>query len=239
LNAIGFCNRNNQLNLKKNVMETALKFLKSLKGNNNREWFSDNKNWFQQSSEEFKSFTSLLIAGINEFDNSIGSVDPKDCIFRIYRDVRFSPNKVPFKTNFGAYIAKGGRKSPYAGYYFHLDSESSFASGGIYMAPPDVMKRIREDIDLYPEEFLSIVNNRKFKETIHFFDGEKLKRVPQGFDKDSLVAEYLKFKYLTAYQDLSEKDIADKDLLKKTLTIYESIKPLVDFLNRSIRGLNE
>jgi len=220
-------------------MESALTFLKSLKANNNREWFNENKGWFQKSSEEFKSFTNLLIAGINEFDNSVGPVDPKDCIFRIYRDVRFSPNKDPFKTNFGAYIAKGGRKSPYAGYYFHLDTEESFSSGGIYMAPSEVMKRIREDIDLYPEEFLAIVNEKNFKETLQFFDGEKLKRVPQGFDKDSPVAEYLKLKYITVYHGLSEKDIADKDLLKKTLIILQSIKPLVDFLNRSIRGLNE
>ncbi|RPH31152.1 MAG: DUF2461 domain-containing protein [Bacteroidales bacterium] len=220
-------------------MESALGFLKSLKGNNNRDWFNENKSLYQKSSDEFKSFTSLLIAGINEFDDSAGSVDPKDCIFRIYRDVRFSHDKAPFKTNFGAYIAKGGRKSPYAGYYFHLDAEASFASGGIYMAPSDVMKRIREDIDLYPEEFLSIVDDKKFKETFQFFEEEKLKRVPQGFDKDSPVVEYLKFKHITPYHSLSEKDIADKNLLKKTLDIYKSMKPLVDFLNRSIRGMKE
>lgn len=220
-------------------MKSSLDFLKALKGNNDREWFNANKNLFQQSSEEFKSFTNLLIAGINEFDDSVGALDPKDCIFRIYRDVRFSHDKAPFKTNFGAYIAKGGRKSPYAGYYFHLDAEASFASGGIYMASTEVMKRIREDIDLYPEEFLAIVNDKKFKETFQFFDEDKLKRVPLGFDKDSAVAEYLKFKHITPYHSLSPSDIADKYLLKNTLAVYKSMKPLVDFLNRSIRGLNE
>lgn len=220
-------------------MESALVFLKLLKVNNNREWFNENKQLFLQSSEEFKRFVNLLIVGINEFDSAVGSIDPKDCIFRIYRDVRFSHDKAPFKTNFGAYIAKGGRKSPFAGYYFHLDAESSFASGGIYMAPTEVMKRIREDIDLYPEEFMAIVDDPKFKATFQFFDEDRLKRVPLGFEKDSPVAEYLKFKHITPYHSLSEKDIADKDLLRNTLMVYESMKPLVDFLNRSIRGLNE
>ncbi|NOU17015.1 MAG: DUF2461 domain-containing protein [Bacteroidales bacterium] len=220
-------------------MKSALDFLVALKANNDRDWFNANKDWFQKSAEEFKEFTNSLILGINEFDDFVGSIDPKDCIFRVYRDVRFSANKAPYKTNFGAYIARGGRKSPYAGYYFHLDTESSFASGGIYMAAPDVMKRIREDIDLYADEFLAIVNNKKFKETYQFFDEEKLKRVPQGFDKDSPVAEYFKFKHITPYHSLSEKDITDKNLLKNTLVVFKEMKPLVDFLNRSIRGLNE
>jgi len=228
-----------RLILKKNSMNLVLDFLKSLKSNNNREWFNENKQLYLQSSEEFKRFVNQLIAGINEFDNSVGPIDPKDCIFRIYRDVRFSHDKVPFKTNYGAYIAKGGRKSPYAGYYFHLDADDSFASGGIYMAEPAIMKRIREDIDLYPEDFLAIINEKKFKETFQFFDEDRLKRVPQGFDKDSPVAEYLKFKHLTPYHTLSEMDIARKDLLKHTLKIFETMKPLVDFLNRSVRGIND
>ncbi len=221
------------------MMKAALEFLQELKVNNDREWFNENKNLFLQSSEEFKRFVNLLIAGINEFDSSVGALDPKDCVFRIYRDVRFSHDKAPYKTNFGAYIAKGGRKSPYAGYYFHLDADASFASGGIYMAPAEVMKRIREDIDLYPEEFLAIVYDKKFKATFQFFDEDKLKRVPQGFDNDSLVADYLKFKHITPYHSLSSDDIADKNLLKNTLDVYRLMKPLVDFLNRSIRGLNE
>jgi uncharacterized protein (TIGR02453 family) len=220
-------------------MKSAQEFLIALKENNNREWFNTNKKWYHQSSEEFNFFVNHLIIGINKFDKTLGAIEPKDCAFRIYRDVRFSANKDPFKTNFGAYIAAGGRKSPYAGYYFHLDAEDSFASGGIYMAEPAVMKRIREDIDLYPEEFLAIVNNKRFAETFKFFDDEKLKRVPLGFDKDSLVVEYLKFKHLTPYHSLSEKEIANKDLLQITLKVFEAMKPLVDFLNRSIRGLKE
>lgn len=220
-------------------MKDALGFLKALKTNNDRDWFNANKLLYQKSSDDFKSFVTLLIAGIKEFDDTLGVVEPKDCIFRIYRDVRFSHDKAPFKTNFGAYLAKGGRKSPFAGYYFHLDAEASFASGGIYMAPSDVMKRIREDIDIYSDDFLAIVNDKKFAQTFQFFEEERLKRIPQGFDKESPVAEYLKFKHITPYHSLNEKDIADKDLLKNTLAVYKTMKPLVDFLNRSIKGMKE
>ncbi len=220
-------------------MKEALEFVKALKSNNDRDWFNNNKAWFQKSSDDFKSFVGLLIAGINDFDESVGSVEAKDCIFRIYRDVRFSNDKSPFKANFGAYIAKGGRKSPFAGYYFHLETDASFASGGIYMAPTEVMKRIREDIDIYSDDFMAIVKDKKFAKTFQFFEDEKLKRVPQGFEKESPVAEYLKFKHITPFHSLSNKDIAEKNLLENTLEIFKTMKPLVDFLNRSIKGLKD
>jgi uncharacterized protein (TIGR02453 family) len=218
-------------------MESALKFLRALKENNDREWFNSNKEWFQQSSEMFKIFINHLIAGINEFDEFTGTVDSKDCIFRIYRDVRFSHNKEPYKTNFGAYITRGGRKGIYAGYYFHLQPEESFLSGGIYMAAPDIMKQIREDIDLYSDEFLAIVNEKKFAKTFSFFENEKLSRVPQGFDKNSPMAEYLKFKHITPYKMLSDKEICSSNLLSNALDTYKTLKPLNDFLNRSVKGL--
>lgn len=220
-------------------MKASLEFLQLLKQNNNREWFNENKGVYQKSADEFKQFISGLIAGINKFDSFVGPVDPKDCIFRIYRDVRFSHDKEPYKTNFGAYISRGGRKSIYAAYYFHLDAESSFLSGGIYMAEPDVMKQIREDIELYSDEFLAIVKEKKFAQTFSFFENEKLKRVPQGFDKDSPMAEYLKFKHITPYRTITDKEITSGNLLELSLDVYRTLKPLNDFINRAIRGLKE
>ena len=220
-------------------MEKAIEFLKALKQNNDREWFNSNKVWYQESRDVFIQFVELLIAGLKKFDSSIGTLESKDCIFRIYRDVRFSPNKDPYKTNFGAYIAKGGRKGIYAGYYFHLDAEESFLSGGIYMADPDIMKQIREDIELYSDEFLAIVNDKKFAKTFSFFENEKLSRVPQGFDKNSPMAEYLKFKHITPYRTLTEKEICKPNLLDLALDTYKTLKPLNDFLNRSVKGLRD
>jgi uncharacterized protein (TIGR02453 family) len=218
-------------------MKETLRFLNDLKDNNNREWFDANKKRYQQLHEQFKQFAAKLILGINEFDDFVGHIDPKDCIFRIYRDIRFSPNKAPYKTNFGVYMARGGRKSIYAGYYFHIEPGESFLSGGIYMAAPEVMKRIREDIELYAGDFLAIVGSKEFTGAFQYFEDERLKRVPQGFDRNSPVAEYLKLKHITPFHAMSDNDLLSDHLLDAALAHYRILKPLNDFLNRSVRGL--
>ncbi len=220
-------------------MKQVIEFLKALKQNNNREWFNQHKDWYNISNSQFKELVGRLILGLNKFDSSLGTPDPKDCIFRIYRDVRFSPNKEPYKTNFGAYMANGGRKSVYAAYYLHVEPDGSFLSGGLYMAQPPVMKRVREDMDLYADDFLAILNNKKFKETFSFFEDEKLKRVPAGFDANSPVAEYLKLKHVTPFRNLTNEELERPDLADFAAAQFEKMKPLIDFLNRSIKGAME
>jgi|SRR6056297_2879806 len=102
------------------ISKELLNFLRDLKKNNHKEWFHKNKPVYQQVRREFEQYIALLIAGIAQFDDTVKSLEPRDCIFRINRDIRFSKDKSPYKTNFGAYIAPGGRKGGYAGYYFHL-----------------------------------------------------------------------------------------------------------------------
>jgi uncharacterized protein (TIGR02453 family) len=134
----------------------------------------------------------------------------------------------------GAYMARGGRKSPFAGYYFHLEPGASFVSGGIYMAPPENMKKIRLEMDTYSEEFLSIVNGKKFKGSFSQFDSESLKRVPQGFSVDSPVAEYLKMKHITPFRELKDVELTSSNLLISTLEAFSNMQPLVAFLNRAL-----
>jgi uncharacterized protein (TIGR02453 family) len=123
------------------ISQSTIHFLADLKVNNNRDWFNANRIRYENSRSEYFAFVNQLIAGIKHFDHSIGTLEAKECTFRINRDIRFSPNKEPYKTNMGAYMARGGRKSPYAGYYFHLEPGASFVSGGIYMAPPENIKK--------------------------------------------------------------------------------------------------
>lgn len=123
-------------------MDTIIKFLQNLEKNNNREWFKDHDKEYKKAKKEFENFVIKLIIEINKFDNSIGYVEPKDCIFRIFRDVRFGMNKDPYKNNFGAYIATNGRKSLTAGYYIHIQPDESFAGGGIYSPPSDILKKL-------------------------------------------------------------------------------------------------
>lgn len=105
------------------------------------------------------------------------------------------------------------------------------------MAAPDVMRQIREDIDIYSDEFLAIVNDKKFSKTFSFFENEKLSRIPQGFDKNSPMAEFLKFKHITPFRTLTDDEICSKNLLSLTLDVYQTLKPLNDFINRAVRGL--
>jgi uncharacterized protein (TIGR02453 family) len=216
------------------ISQSTIHFLADLKVNNNRDWFNANRIRYENSRSEYFAFVNQLIAGIKHFDHSIGTLEAKECTFRINRDIRFSPNKEPYKTNMGAYMARGGRKSPYAGYYFHLEPGASFVSGGIYMAPPENMKKIRVEMDTYSEEFLSIVNGKKFKGSFSQFDSESLKRIPQGFSVDSPVAEYLKMKHITPFREMKDTELTSNNLLISTLEAFSNMQPLVAFLNRAL-----
>ena len=216
------------------IEASTLNFLADLQGNNNREWFQQNRNRYELAFSNFYQLVLSLIAGIGSFDKNLGSPDPKDCIFRIYRDVRFSPNKMPYKQNFGAYIAKGGKKSNLAGYYIHIEPHESFAAGGIYMAPSDIMRRVREDIYDYPEDFLSIVNSKKFRGKFSFEDAESLGKVPRGFEAGTAVDEYLKLKNLIPSISFSDSSIQKETFVDEVLQVYKALQPLVGFINQAI-----
>src|SRR5665811_2091282 len=127
-------------------MDKVLEFLNDLSANNNREWYHSNKERYTESKEKILFLTDVVINEIRKFDRDIPALSPKDCVFRIFRDVRFSNDKRPYKTNFGAFISKGGRKSMHAGYYFHIEPGGSFCGGGIYMPPAEPLKIIRNYI---------------------------------------------------------------------------------------------
>ena len=128
------------------MKRTIINFLKDLEQNNNREWFQANKVHYDTAKAEFETFINSLIPAIAKFDDSVKLITAKECIFRIFRDVRFAKDKSPYKTNFGAFIAKGGRKNHGPGYYFHLQPGECFLSGGVWMPSPDIMKKIRQEI---------------------------------------------------------------------------------------------
>lgn len=209
-------------------------FLIDLAKNNNRDWFNANRDIYEQSKSNFLSFTEGLIVAISDFDNSIGTLEAKDCHFRIYRDVRFSHNKDPYKTNMGAYISRGGKKSPFAGYYFHLEPNASFVSGGIYMPQPQILRKIRSDIETYADNFKAIVEEKNFVNTFSSLGEESLKRVPQGFSPDSPVAQYLKLKHITPSHRLSNEDLLLPDAFTTIVNMYKVMYPLIEFLNTAI-----
>lgn len=216
------------------LMKSTLSFLIDLSNNNNREWFQANRNRFEDAKADFERFVFELIAGISQFDRSIGALEAKDCIFRIYRDVRFSKNKLPYKENFGAFIAPGGRNSSLCGYYIHIQPSSSFASGGLYMAPPPVMKAVRQKMVDDRSEFLSIVQNAEFLKILSFDGVEQAKRTPTGFVFDPELDFYLKLKHITPSCDLSDSDLFQPDFHINVLKTFEVMSPLIKFLNQAI-----
>ncbi|MDA3910403.1 MAG: DUF2461 domain-containing protein [Bacteroidales bacterium] len=212
-------------------LKGILKYLEKLKANNTREWFNENKSEYTDAKASFEVFTEMLINEISGFDKSVAGVDAKACMFRIFRDVRFSNNKAPYKTNFGAFIASGGRKSQLAGYYVHMEPGASFLGGGIYMPPADNLRLIRKRIFDNPNAFREIINNKEFKKYFDGIYGEKLKTAPRGFPKNWEYIELLNHKHY-AVAHLVKDDFWNKpEVIQNNIAIFKVQYELNTYLN--------
>lgn len=215
-------------------MDLIISFLNTLQKNNNREWFNANKSFYEEAKNRFVSMVGQIIKGINTFDKQIKNINPRDCIFRIYRDTRFSKDKTPYKTNFGAYIAPGGLKSFNPGYYFHLQPMEYFVSAGIYKPPVNLLYKIRSEIFHHYEEFVSIVNHPDYQQyNIEFFN-DKLKRPPKGFNIDFQGIEWLKYKSYAPYYSLEEQELFSPAIIERIIEMYRIMYPLNRFILNAI-----
>ena len=211
-----------------------LDFLNELKQNNTREWFQQNRPRYELLRADFESFLNELIPEVYKFDPGIGLITAKDCIFRIYKDIRFSKDKTPYKTNFGAFIAENGRKSLKAGYYVHLDPEESFLGGGLYMPPPDILKQVRQEIFFTSEELMRIMNEDAFRRIyggLHDME-DKLKKPPRDYPLDFKDIELLKHKSYTVWHTLSADALSSVTLLKDILYKFKAMASFNAYLNR-------
>lgn len=217
---------------------STFKFLEDLKRNNNKPWFDKNRTNYENAKTDFITFIQNVIDQHGKKDNSIKNLTAKNCLFRINRDIRFSKDKSPYKTNFGASINKGGRKAfDSAGYYFHLEPGNSFTGGGIYMPMPDMLKKVRQEIDYNLKDFKKILTSKKFKSVYGDLTRNEeflLSRVPKGYEPDNPAAEFLKLKSFIAMTSLSDKDLTSKSLVSKTVAAFDALQPLIEFLNQSI-----
>jgi uncharacterized protein (TIGR02453 family) len=213
-------------------MKNALNFLIHLKLNNERNWFKENEKFYQSAKTEFTDFIDSLIPVLKSIDDTIDVESSKECLFRIYRDVRFSKNKEPYKTNFGAFIAKGGRKTVNAGYYIHFEPDQSFIGGGIYMPQPNYLKAIRTNIYNDPDSFKKILNEKKFKDLFGGIEGEKLKTAPKGFPKDFPDLDLIKNKHFVVSKKVSNEFWLSGDLVQKVADIFKEQYPLNSYLNK-------
>ena len=210
-----------------------LEFLKQLKDNNNREWFNSNKKCYEEARLEFKKIIDELLSAMTIVIPGTAGLESKDCIFRIYRDVRFSKDKRPYKTQMGAYLAPDGRKSLLAGHYLHIEPGNSFIAGGAYRPQSDYLKKMRMEIMYNTDEYLSIINNEYFVKLFGRVEGEKLKRPPIGFPTDYKHMDLIKFKDYTIAHPVPDNFFDDSDFIGNIMAVFMKMNDFLLFLNRS------
>lgn len=221
-------------------MDTILSFLRNLEANNNKPWFDAHKNEYLEARAHFNAIVEKLLAGIASFDPTIRGIGIKECTYRIYKDMRFSKDGLPYKTHFGAFIARGGKKSGYSGYYFHIGTGSaegypcrSFLAVGNYYTEPKVLKILREDIEMGGGDFDRIIKG--LHPSLYLDQEPKLKRAPLGFIADGPYIEYIKLKNFCLKAEYDDTNLDIDEILK----VFKSGKPFLDYINRAIEYCRE
>ena len=217
------------------LRKSTIEFLNSLKKNNNRDWFEANRGDYEAAKADFTTLVELVLGELGKLDARFLELSAKDCMFRINRDVRFSKDKSPYKTNFGAGFTVGGKKSALGGFYVHVEPDHGFIGGGMWMPQPDQLKKIRQEIDYNFEEFKIIVEAPKFQKIFGTLSTEHtLKTVPKGYASDNPAIEFLKMKSFVAFKKIDEKELLDKSFISNLSEWSIALTPFLDFLNRAI-----
>lgn len=224
------------------VTQSTLDFLAELKANNTREWFEANRPRYQEAAADFFDTVAMFIQKLASFDGGIAELmpDPKSCIMRLYRDVRFSKDKTPYKTGLFAYVSKGGRKGPLAGYYLHVEPGNSFGGGGLYLPESNVLAVTRQAIDTRFGEWRAIVSDPELHGC--FPDGVQpsgaLKRAPKGFDEANPAIDWLRYKGYYTQRFFSDREVLDDGFVEQLGDCCRAVMPLVSFLNSAIESEN-
>ncbi len=216
------------------ALQVSLDFLADLGVNNNREWFNENRPRYEQARTAFEMFVDNLLAELAR-SQDMGMVTARDCIMRIHRDLRFSRDKTPYRTNFGADIVAGGRKSGRLGYYIQLQpGDRSFVAGGLYEPSPDQLARFRQAVARDASGLKKIVKSRGFVRNFGAIQGERLSRAPQGYSPDHPEIELLRLKQVLVMHPLTDREVVSPDMLKKTLAVCRAMRPFIDYMNNVI-----
>ncbi len=219
------------------IPKQTLEFLKDIKANNNREWFLANKKRYEQYKKDYLSLVEQFLAEMQSRDTSLKHLEPKDCMFRINRDIRFTKDKSPYKTNLAIWMSTGQKNTNLAGYYVHIEPGGSFIAGGVYYPDSADLKKIRTEIAYFHEDLEKIVSAKKFRDEFGALDrndDNSLKTMPKGYEKDHPAAEFLKLKCFTATKKIADKDLKSKDFVQNTCDSLIALTPLNEFLNRAL-----
>ena len=220
-------------------MRPYLEFLSALAQNNHKDWMDANKKWYLETRERFLEDVGVLLKELTELEPELAAFKPKDCVFRQNRDIRFSANKDPYKTNFGAYFSPKGKKSPGPGYYLQVQPGNSFLAGGIWMPDSDTLRKIRKEIDYSGAELKEIENEPEFKKLFKEIEGEKLKTSPREYEADHPYIEYLRLKSFTVSHPILDKAVESGAFLTFALDGFRRMKPFNDFLAKAIEDVED
>ncbi len=219
------------------ITKEALHFLEDLIANNNTEWMHANKKRYEEYKKEYHNFIASLLAELKPLDKSLEPLEVKNCTFRINRDIRFSKDKSPYKTNMGAWFSQNRNRKNSPGYYIHFEKGKSFIAGGVWCPEPIELKQIRREIAFYHEDLEKIVSNPTFKKEFKELSREEnnvLKKAPKDFDPNHPAIEFLKLKSYTASHKIDDSLFTDPDFSKKIAKQLITLKPLNDFLSRAL-----
>ncbi|HBI00273.1 DUF2461 domain-containing protein [uncultured Flavobacterium sp.] len=219
------------------AQKEALQFIEDLKNNNNKEWFHENKKRYELFKKEYQNIIAEILQEMKPLDASLANLEVKNCTFRINRDIRFSKDKSPYKSNMGIWLSTNKNSTNSPGYYIHYEKGSSFIAGGLYCPEAEELKKVRKEIAFFHEDLEKISSNSTFKKEFGALDRDEanvLKKAPKDYDPNHPAIEFLKLKSFTATQKISDELFTDKDFAKKITQKLIALKPLNEFLNRAL-----
>lgn len=216
-------------------LQFTLEFLKELALNNSKEWMDDNKKRYQEAKQQVIELVSEVIHQMQDIDPSLTGIDPRKTLFRINRDIRFSNNKDPYKTNFGAFLVEGGRQSGNPGYYMHIMPSNNFIGGGIYQPSPETLQKVRQEIDNNGNEIRQIIEKKEFVKIYSKpFDEDKLKTAPRGYPKDHENLDLLQLKHYVFMRSVTNDELLSDNFIEKVVESFIALYPFNQFLQRAI-----
>ncbi|KAL5364201.1 hypothetical protein BJX96DRAFT_187630 [Aspergillus floccosus] len=229
------------------VHENTILYLKDLRANNNRAWFKCHEREFRRAMKDWESFVETLVPKIITFDATIPELPPRDIIFRIYRDIRFSKDQRPYKSHFSAAFSRTGRRRPYACYYLHLDPGSSYVGGGLWAPEPPMIHLLRQSIDERPEDWRRVLNSEPFRSmflspakegteaALKVFANTNqegaLKTKPKGYAADHKDVQLLKLRNYHVVKYVDDEIFTAEDGQERIIRIISTLQPFVTFLN--------
>ena len=219
------------------IPPSGIAFLKSLKNNNNREWFNNNKDTFLEEQHFIEIFADALLAVLNSHD-MIETVSGKKSLHRIYRDTRFSNNKTPYKTNWSGSFKRATHLRR-GGYYYHIEPGNSFIAGGFWGPSPQDLKRIRDDIAFDAAPLRKIIKSKLFISYFGKLQGEQLKTTPKGFDAANDAIDLLRYKQFLVIRRFTDKEVLHETFFEEARKTFKSMRPFFDYMSEVLStGIN-